>query len=235
LVERFHRRLKDALRSRSATADWHSHLPWVMLGIRSAWREDAEFSPAENVFGSQPVLPGQFLLDPESPSPSFLADSQGVIAGRMPLLTSHHTLPAPSELPEELLLARFVLVRRDGVQPPLSPAYDGPFAVLERSTHFFKLQIGTRTDTVSTHRLKPCRAPEDTPVALPPRRGRPLAPTPPPIVTTQPVARKKPVLRRHRHVTFAFPDAVPDWRPAPVFHPSGRLARSVGPPARYRP
>jgi hypothetical protein len=31
LVERFHRRLKDALRSRAAAADWHDHLPWVML------------------------------------------------------------------------------------------------------------------------------------------------------------------------------------------------------------
>ena len=41
LVERFHRRLKDALRARADGADWHSQLPWVMLGIRAAWREDA--------------------------------------------------------------------------------------------------------------------------------------------------------------------------------------------------
>jgi transposase InsO family protein len=38
LVERFHRRLKDALRSRAAAADWHDHLPWVLLGIRTAFR-----------------------------------------------------------------------------------------------------------------------------------------------------------------------------------------------------
>ncbi len=50
----------------------------------------------------------------------------------------------PSTLAEELLLARFVLVRRDGAQPPLSPVYDGPYRVLERSTHFFLLQIGER-------------------------------------------------------------------------------------------
>ena len=41
LVERFHRRLKDALRSRAAAADWHDHLPWVLLGIRTAFREDS--------------------------------------------------------------------------------------------------------------------------------------------------------------------------------------------------
>ncbi len=47
LVERFHRRLKDALRSRVAAADLHDHLPWVMLGNRASFREDSEFSPAE--------------------------------------------------------------------------------------------------------------------------------------------------------------------------------------------
>jgi hypothetical protein len=56
-VERFHRRLKDALRARSAAADWADHLPWVMLGIRAAFREDSDFTPAEAVFGSQLVLP----------------------------------------------------------------------------------------------------------------------------------------------------------------------------------
>jgi hypothetical protein len=36
LVERFHRRLKEALQARAAGPDWLSHLPWVLLGIRSA-------------------------------------------------------------------------------------------------------------------------------------------------------------------------------------------------------
>jgi hypothetical protein len=67
LVERFHRPLKDALRSWAAAADWHDHLPWVLLGIRTAFREDSEFSPAEAVYGSQLVLPGQFINTAESP------------------------------------------------------------------------------------------------------------------------------------------------------------------------
>jgi hypothetical protein len=72
LVERFHRRLKDALRSRASAADWHDHLPWVLLGIKTAFREDSEFSPAEAVYSSQLVLPGQFIDTAESPSPTFL-------------------------------------------------------------------------------------------------------------------------------------------------------------------
>jgi hypothetical protein len=49
LVEHFHRRMKDALRARAAGVDWFSHLPWVLLGIRTAWREGTEFSPSEAV------------------------------------------------------------------------------------------------------------------------------------------------------------------------------------------
>jgi hypothetical protein len=92
-----------------------------MLGIRASFREDSEFSPAEAVFGSQLILPGQFINTAESPSPSFLNDLQTTMAGRPPPPTWHNSAPAPSTLPEELLLARFVLVRRDGAQPLLSP------------------------------------------------------------------------------------------------------------------
>jgi len=245
LVERLHRRVKDALRARSAAADWHSHLPWVMMGIRTAWREDSPFSPAENVFGSQLVLPGQFLSAPESPSPSFLADFQGLLAGRAPLPTIHNTLPsAPDSLPEDLLLSRFVLVRQDAVQPPLSPLYTGPFLVLERSLHVFKLQMGDRVDTVSTHRLKACHTPDNTPAAVPPKRGRPPAPPQPVAEDTAP---------RRRRVSFAWPPAsskpakssktitptapdknfTPSILPLPSFHPSGRPARTVRRPERY--
>ena len=234
LVERFHRRLKDALRARAAGADWHSHLPWVMLGIRSAWREDSDFTPAEAVFGSQPILPGQFLSSTESPSPSFIKDFQGLLAARCPLPTAHHNEPGVQELPEELLLSRHVLVRRDGAQPPLSPAYDGPFLVLERSLRFFKLLVGTRQDTVSTLRLKACRSPPDVAVAVPPRRGRPAGAAQPAIVpeVVPPVPKKR---GRPCRVSFACPavkDAPTPPPPEQLFHPSGRPARSAGPPAR---
>ena len=236
LVERFHRRLKDALRARAAGADWFLHLPWVMLGIRTAWSEGSDFSPSEAVFGSQLVLPGQFLSTPESPSPTFLQDFQGLLAGRPPRPTSHHTTPSPTTLPEDLLLSRFVLVRRDAVQPPLSPLYDGPYLVLERSLHFFKLQVGSRIETVSSHRLKPCHTPEDAQAAEPPCRGRP------------PNAAEQPKVVRHtlsgsrqpkncRRVSF--PDPVASYMPPPPRPPpalpdrAARLRRSTARPARY--
>jgi hypothetical protein len=224
LVERFHRRLKDALRARASGPDWYSHLPWVMLGIRTTWREDSRFSPAEAVFGSQPVLPGQFLDTPEPPAPNFLAQFQGVLAGRTPPPVTCKSPPGPASLPEDLLLARHVLVRRDGSQTPLAPLYDGPFLVLERSLRFFKLQIGQRTDTVSTLRLKACRSPPDIAVAEPPKRGRPSHASKP---TTTPSAASS-FREQCKKVSFACPAAVVVFPPPPPPQPEP----AAQPPAR---
>jgi hypothetical protein len=225
------------------------HLPWVLLGIRSAWRDETSFSPADAVHGSQPLLPGQFLDSPENPSPSFIADFQKVLAGRSPTSTTNHSSPEPVALPEDLLLAQYVLVRRDGHQPPLSPAYDGPYLVLERSLRFFKLKIGGRTDNVSTLRLKPCHTPPDAQVeaADPPRRGRPpknRPPTMPPAPPTPP-APPAPPLSPHptplpghtpstphrKRVIFSCPAVSPPLPPR--FHPSGRPACTTARPASY--
>jgi len=116
---------------------------------------------------------------------------------------------------------------------PLTAAYDGPFLVLEQSLRFFKLQVGDRVDTVSTLRLKACTSPPDVPVAQPPRRGRPPAAT---AEQTPPQQRGPSPQRaqRRRRVTFKCPVVTPPPSP-PVqrLHPSGRPARSAGPPRRY--
>jgi transposase InsO family protein len=71
-VERFHRRLKDALRARLAGSDWPTHLPWVLLGLRVAPREDSGISAAELVYGCALSLPGQFLSGSELPPAAFV-------------------------------------------------------------------------------------------------------------------------------------------------------------------
>ncbi len=47
MVERFHRQLKDALRARECGAEWAAHLPWALLGLRAAPKEDSAISSAE--------------------------------------------------------------------------------------------------------------------------------------------------------------------------------------------
>jgi Integrase zinc binding domain/Integrase core domain len=71
-VDRFHRQLKDTLRPRLAGADWFSHLPWVMLGLRAVPRENSGLSAAELVFGAPLTLPGPIINAAEPPPEVFI-------------------------------------------------------------------------------------------------------------------------------------------------------------------
>ena len=71
LVERSHLQLKNALRARSAGVEWPDHLPWVLLGLRVAPKEDHNISSAELVYGAPLNLLGEFLSTPEPPPANF--------------------------------------------------------------------------------------------------------------------------------------------------------------------
>jgi hypothetical protein len=114
------------------------------------------------VFGSQLVLPGQFVDTVKSLSPSFLEEPQTAMAGHSPPQTHHNSSHAPTNLPGELLLACFVLIRHNAAQAWLAPIYDRHFCMLERSTHFFFLQMGDRTSKVSKLHLKLAQTPANT-------------------------------------------------------------------------
>jgi len=62
MVERFHRQLKEGLRVRSGVWEQLQHLPWVMLGLRTAKKEEAAISSTEAVLGTPLSLPGQLAL-----------------------------------------------------------------------------------------------------------------------------------------------------------------------------
>jgi hypothetical protein len=61
LMERFHRHLKSALRARLTGPNWMQELPWVLLGIRTAPKEDLGCSSAEIVYGAPLTVPGDFV------------------------------------------------------------------------------------------------------------------------------------------------------------------------------
>ena len=170
LVERFHRQLKDAFRARLAGREWTAHLPWVLLGLRAAPKEDHNISAAELLYGLPLALPGELLDTAEPPAASFLENLRKTPTS---LPTRPITGPPPASSPSRALSsASFVFVRRGAPGPPLSPLYDGPYQVVASGPKFFTLQMGGRQDTVSVDRLKPCLTSEVDP-AVPPRRGRP--------------------------------------------------------------
>ena len=90
LVERFHRHLKSALRARLTGPNWIDELPWVLLGIRTAPKEDLHTSSAELVYGAPLTVPGDFVASPNSTaSPgSLLWTLHDKVQGFMPVPTS---------------------------------------------------------------------------------------------------------------------------------------------------
>jgi hypothetical protein len=122
--------------------------------------------------GCQPMLPGEFLSTGEPPLEEFLAKLKtDSLHPPRPIL--HKNTDLPTALPPDLAAAEFVFIRRDSVAPPLTPPYTGLFKVLRRSLHTFQVQVGSRSERISTHRLKTCISSPDTTAAEPPRRGRP--------------------------------------------------------------
>jgi len=85
MVERFHRQLKNSLRARLASSDWFDHLPWVLLGLRVAPREDSATSASEMVYGSDLILPHQFLSMQDPPTSQFYDDLRKSMSGFRPV------------------------------------------------------------------------------------------------------------------------------------------------------
>ncbi len=217
ILERFHRRLKATLRARCTSQDWVSHLPWVLLSYRTSPHESSNLSPAEAVFGSPLVLPGQFPCSPEADPSQFLSHLQHTLSGSL----SSPAKPALTQfdLPTDLLNSSYVFVRSPPSHPPLAPLYRGPYKVLQRSPHFFRLQIGSNTDSISVHRLKPAHVPPDTAPAQPPRRGRPPNTPLHPILKTVPCSSPN----SRKSVTFAL-SSTHSSRPRRVSHPPSRFS-----------
>jgi hypothetical protein len=178
LVERLHRRLKDALKARLAGPNCPAHLPWAMLGLRAAPREDSGVSPAELTFGAALSLPATFLDNAERDPEHYVRQLQSFIPCAAPI-----QLPASAQqpLPDNLLRALHVYVRAAPAAPALSPAYRGPYKVVSRGPKTFKVTVGSKTEVISVDRLKPHNG-DDPRTASPPARGRPpsSAMAPPP-------------------------------------------------------
>ena len=69
MVERFHRTLKAALMC-SPNTPWPDLLPSVLLGLRTAFKEDLQASPAEMLYGTSLWIPGEFFVTDSIPASS---------------------------------------------------------------------------------------------------------------------------------------------------------------------
>ena len=165
-IERFHRSLKNALKTYSGTAEqsWAHDLPIVLLGLRNSMITGSNASPALILYGSSTYLPGDIILDSENQSTYSKEDIETAIRG--------FTSPAVNKqltrkifVPSALSTCTEVWLRRDIIGSLKSP-YEGPYKVLRRSEDMktFVLDINGQHKTISIDRLKPTFTCQDTPL-----------------------------------------------------------------------
>ncbi|RWS19220.1 pol polyprotein-like protein, partial [Leptotrombidium deliense] len=157
MVERFHRQLKAAIKTYE-TSSWTSVLPLVLLGIRTALKEDLNASSAELVYGLELRLPAQFFEANNAFNFSYDANALTNFKAAMASLK-----PCDSRIRVEqkifvhphLSQCSHVFLRVDTVRSPLEKPYTGPFKVLSRNEKTMVIERNGKSTTVSIDRVKP--------------------------------------------------------------------------------
>ena len=155
LVERFHRTLKAAIMCH-AEQQWTEALPLVLLGIRTAFKEDLQASVAELVYGEPLRVPGELLTpttEPADPA-QLITELRQHMARLRPIPASRHASPA-TFVHRDLGNCTHVFLRQDAVRRALEPPYRGPYQVLTRRDKTMQILVRDRPVTVSTDRVKP--------------------------------------------------------------------------------
>lgn len=158
IIERWHRTLKTAIICQlEKEKDWLAVLPVVLLGLRTAFKEDIKCSTAEMLYGTTLKIPGEFFEDnhlqvkPEI----FVQDLRERMRRIRPRDTTHH-IKNVTFVHKELLQATHVFVRDDTVRQPLQPAYHGPYEILARiNQKLYTVLVKNKPCNISIERLKP--------------------------------------------------------------------------------
>jgi cleavage and polyadenylation specificity factor subunit 1 len=203
LVERFHRTLKAAIMCH-ADQHWTAALPLVLLGIRTAFKEDLQASVAELVYGEPLRIPGELLTptaDPVDPA-HLITELRQHMARLRPVPATRQASPA-TFVQSELEKCTHVLLRQDTTRRALEPPYSGPYQVLSRREKIMKILVRGRPVTVSNDRVKPAYMPKEASRGTTDKTFNPAADATP---ATGPQAVPPPTIirttRSGRHVRF---------------------------------
>ncbi|XP_023316007.1 uncharacterized protein LOC111693959 [Trichogramma pretiosum] len=158
MIERLHRQLKSALIAQS-NSDWVSCLPFVLLGIRSSFKEDIKSTAAELVYGESLRLPSEFFCSDSRSSRSsnyqdFLADIRKYISDLRPSPASRHGNPSIFVF-KELKDCSHAYLKDCRFLKALEPPYLGPFEIIERDDKLVTLKINNSPTKVFIDRVKP--------------------------------------------------------------------------------
>lgn len=179
MIERLHRQLKAAIMCHN-NSSWSETLPIVLLGIRTAWKEDIQTTAAELVYGEPLHLPGEFLSPKDDLTPADVTDFASRLRARIIQLSPRPTkwhITQTFYVPRKLATSTHVFLRKGQARRSLEPPYSGPHKVIARADKTFDIEVQGKVITVSIDRLKPAfSVSEEAPPALPPT---PAPSTPP--------------------------------------------------------
>ncbi|KAG7294803.1 hypothetical protein JYU34_022827 [Plutella xylostella] len=199
LVERFHRQFKAAITCH-ANNNWVESLPLVLMGIRSAYKEDVQASAAELVYGQPMRLPGEFF-DPEADvtvdTTDYLARLRNMVRNLQPSPTARHNSKHNTFIFKDLATSSHVFLRDCTVGGALKPAYSGPHKVVQRGDKIFKILVNGKQVTVSIDRIKPAFILCDPDTTTPTSHTHHKTPNTPPHTVTRhtPNAENRDILR----------------------------------------
>ena len=149
----------------------------MLLGIRTAPKEELGYSSAEMVYGTPLTVPGDFLpslVGTHDDTTLCLCQLRDQVRSLIAISTSCHGT-VRSSVPQNLQQAKFVFICCDAHRKPLQRPYEGPFKVIQPGLKTFQVDVRGRSETISVDRLKPAEIDLEHPaqVAVTRRCGQP--------------------------------------------------------------
>ncbi|GFT56123.1 retrovirus-related Pol polyprotein from transposon 412 [Trichonephila clavipes] len=143
LVERFHRHLKASIKAHESSR-WTDVLPIVLLGIRSAVKEDLKASCAELVYGTTLRLPSDMLNVSIIPpcDERFITSLRNIMRHLNPVATSTHGHSAHFVHPALSSCTCFFRIDKRLVHLSLQP-YTGPHEAIARTDKTLQIIINS--------------------------------------------------------------------------------------------
>ena len=186
LVERLRRTQKAPIMCH-AEEKWTEVLPLVLLGIRTAYREDLQSPTAELVYGKPLQVPGELLVPaaPRFEASTFIQQLRHHMAQLRPTPAARHASPA-TFIHKDLRDSTHVFLWQDSIRQALEPPYSGPQKVIARNDKMLTIVVRDRQVNVSADQVKPAYVLDGTQhdTGTPP--GQPCSNPDKPVKTTRP-------------------------------------------------
>jgi len=155
LEERLHRNLNAAIMCH-AEKKWTDALPLVLLGIRTAYKEDLQSSAAELVYGEPLRVPVELLVAaaPRFEASTFIEQLRRHMDELRPTPVARNASPGTFNH-KGLRVSNHVFLRQDSKRRAQEPPYTGTHKVTARTDKTLTIVVRGRQVNVSADRVKP--------------------------------------------------------------------------------